>query len=66
MVYAAVGVHPHEVKDMDKDTIEVLKALTNKEKVVAIGEIGLDFYYDHSRGMPREMVQRAAGIGKGG
>ena len=54
MVYAAVGVHPHEVKDMDKDTIEVLRALTNKEKVVAIGEIGLDFYYDHS---PRD-VQR--------
>ncbi|HZX21837.1 MAG TPA: TatD family hydrolase, partial [Clostridia bacterium] len=55
MVYAAVGVHPHEVKDMDKDTIEVLKALTNKEKVVAIGEIGLDFYYDHS---PRDAQRK--------
>jgi TatD DNase family protein len=47
-VYAAVGVHPHDVKDIDEDTIQVLKALSNKEKVVAIGEIGLDFYYDHS------------------
>jgi len=48
MIYAAVGVHPHDVKDMDEDTIKILKALSNKEKVVAIGEIGLDFYYDHS------------------
>lgn len=48
MIYAAVGVHPHDVKHMDGDTIEVLRALTNREKVVAIGEIGLDFYYDNS------------------
>lgn len=48
MIYAAVGVHPHDVKDMDYDTIEVLRALSNKEKVVAIGEIGLDYYYNHS------------------
>lgn len=55
MIYAAVGVHPHEVKDMDEDTIKVLKALTNREKVVAIGEIGLDFYYDHS---PRDTQRK--------
>lgn len=47
-VYAAVGVHPHDVKDMDEDTLEILRSLTKKEKVVAIGEIGLDFYYNHS------------------
>ncbi len=50
-IYAAVGVHPHDVKDINEDTIEALKALSNKEKVVAIGEIGLDYYYDNS---PRE------------
>lgn len=55
MIYAAVGVHPHDVKDMDEDTIQVLRALSNKEKVVAIGEIGLDFYYDHS---PRELQRK--------
>ncbi|MCC5911122.1 MAG: TatD family hydrolase [Clostridiaceae bacterium] len=54
-IYAAVGVHPHNVKDMDEDTIEILKSLTKKEKVVAIGEIGLDFYYDHS---PREQQRQ--------
>jgi len=47
-LYAAVGVHPHDVKDMDEATMEILKALSQKNKVVAIGEIGLDFYYDHS------------------
>ena len=55
MIYAAVGVHPHNAKDMDNDTIEILKALTNRQKVVAIGEIGLDFYYDHS---PRDIQRK--------
>lgn len=47
-IYAAVGVHPHDVKDMDETTLETLRSLSQKEKVVAIGEIGLDFYYDYS------------------
>ncbi len=55
MVYGAVGVHPHDVKDMDEDTIEVLRSLCSKEKVVAVGEIGLDYYYDHS---PREAQRK--------
>jgi len=54
VVYAAVGVHPHDVKDMDEITLELLKGLARKDKVMAIGEIGLDFYYDHS---PRD-IQR--------
>lgn len=54
MIYAAVGVHPHEAKDMDDITLELLRGLAKKPKVMAIGEIGLDFYYDNS---PRE-VQR--------
>lgn len=50
-IYAAVGVHPHEVSKAEPDTIDVLTELSRKEKVVAIGEIGLDYYYDFS---PRE------------
>lgn len=47
-VYAAVGVHPHEVKDMlDSDLVKIAD-LSKHKKVVAIGEIGLDYYYDHS------------------
>ncbi|SCX79382.1 TatD family hydrolase [Alkaliphilus peptidifermentans] len=52
MIYAAVGVHPHDVNDMDQNTLEILRSLTNKNKVVAIGEIGLDYYYNHS---PRDV-----------
>jgi len=53
-IYAAVGVHPHSAKEMDDSTIEVLRAFAKRDKVVAIGEIGLDFHYDNS---PRD-VQR--------
>lgn len=51
-IYAAVGVHPHNAADMDDDSINVLASLAAESKVVAIGEIGLDYYYDNS---PREM-----------
>ncbi|MCF6464333.1 TatD family hydrolase [Clostridium sp. Cult2] len=54
-IYAAVGVHPHSAKEMDDSTIEILKSFTNREKVVAIGEIGLDYYYDNS---PRDIQQK--------
>ncbi len=50
-VYAAVGVHPHEVKDMQDSDLLTIADLSKHKKVVAIGEIGLDYYYDHS---PRE------------
>lgn len=50
-VYAAVGVHPHEAKTLDQAGLAELRALAGEAKVVAIGEIGLDFHYDHS---PRE------------
>lgn len=53
-IYATVGVHPHSAKDMtENDLIQLAKWVTNK-KVVAIGEIGLDYYYDYS---PRELQQ---------
>lgn len=46
-IYAAVGVHPHEVENMDFKDIEFLRKLAQEnEKVRAIGEIGLDYYYD--------------------
>lgn len=54
-IYAAVGVHPHSAKEMDDSTIEVLRAFANRDKVVAIGEIGLDFHYDNS---PRDIQRK--------
>lgn len=47
-IYAAVGCHPHDSKFMTYETIEIFKEYTKNEKVVGIGEIGLDYYYDNS------------------
>ncbi|MBI9070990.1 MAG: YchF/TatD family DNA exonuclease [Melioribacteraceae bacterium] len=47
-IYASVGVHPHDTKDWDNNWIDELEKLADHEKVVAIGEIGLDYYYDFS------------------
>ena len=53
-LYVAVGIHPHEAKTVDEDIYLQLNELAKGKKVVAIGEIGLDYHYHHS---PRE-VQR--------
>jgi TatD DNase family protein len=50
-LYAAVGIHPHEAKDVTTDTMIHLIKLAEYPKVVAVGETGLDYHYDHS---PRE------------
>lgn len=52
--YATVGFHPHNVKDVTEDDMVLLKGLANKPKVVAIGEIGLDYYRNLS---PKEDQQ---------
>jgi TatD DNase family protein len=46
MVYAAVGIHPEGVRGARLDDLEILRELASHPKVVAIGEIGLDFYWD--------------------
>ena len=54
-IYAAVGVHPHEVEPLNDADMDTLKRLAKESKVVAIGEIGLDYYYDNS---PRELQKK--------
>ena len=51
---ASAGVHPHEAKLATRETYDELRTLARDKRIVAIGEIGLDFHYDHS---PRD-VQR--------
>ncbi|MCR5482615.1 MAG: TatD family hydrolase [Clostridia bacterium] len=50
--YAAAGCHPHDTDKMDDIQLGIIKSLARKEKVKAIGEIGLDFHYDLS---PRDI-----------
>ena len=45
-IYAAVGVHPDEVGELDDEKFEKLREWTTHEKVKAVGEIGLDYYWD--------------------
>jgi TatD DNase family protein len=48
IIYAQVGVHPHETKEWETANLEIIEDLAKHPKVVAIGEIGLDYYYDFS------------------
>jgi TatD DNase family protein len=48
-MYAAVGIHPHDAQSADTRTLEELKEVARHEKVVAIGETGLDFHYNFSK-----------------
>jgi TatD DNase family protein len=47
-VFATVGMHPHDAKDVAPDDVKTLKTLAAHPKVIAIGETGLDYYYNHS------------------
>jgi len=58
-VFASVGVHPHDAKLYDDKAENHLIDLTKSEKVIVWGEIGLDFYYDHSpRDVQVEVLRR--------
>jgi TatD DNase family protein len=63
-IYASIGVHPHEVKHIRDDWYDELRRLAQHAKVVAYGEIGLDYHYNHSppkdqRERFREQIQLA-------
>lgn len=47
-VYATVGVHPHNVKELDETFLDSIYKYSKNKKVIAIGEIGLDYYHDFS------------------
>lgn len=54
-VYAAVGIHPHDAAKAPMNAIEQIRQLSAHKKVVAIGEIGLDYHYDFS---PRDVQKK--------
>jgi TatD DNase family protein len=51
-IYTSVGIHPHEAKEVTPQHLEELARLAKHPKVIAWGEIGLDYFYDHS---PRDV-----------
>ena len=53
-IYASVGMHPHDAEDFTEDSYQELKELAQRDEVIAIGEIGLDYHYDNS---PRQRQQ---------
>lgn len=57
-VFASVGLHPHDSKDFSEDAFAKIKGLIGEKKVVAIGEVGLDFYRNLSEPKDQEKVFR--------
>ena len=65
-VHATVGVHPHDAGKAESETYDRLAALCEHEKVLALGEIGLDYHYDNSpRDVQRDVFVRQMEIARG-
>lgn len=67
-VYAIIGIHPHDADKADYAQYERLATLSSNQKVLAIGEIGLDYHYDYSpraiqKGAFREQIELADTLG---
>lgn len=58
-IEASIGIHPHEAKDAPEDVAAAFAPLLDEREVVAIGETGLDFFYNHSPRDAQERILRA-------
>ena len=54
-IYAAAGVHPAEVRNMTEEDIQALREMTVSDRVVAVGEIGLDYHYKDEYEVPKDI-----------
>ena len=64
-VYGTVGIHPDHVDQLNDEVMEELKSLCAREKIVAVGEIGLDYYWDKNpRQMQKEWFVRQLALAK--
>jgi len=67
MIYAAVGFHPTDLENFAKDALEEVKELARHSKVVAIGEIGIDYYWikeEEKRAFQREVLKQQLAFAK--
>ena len=59
IVFGTQGVHPHEAESFDTAAADTISARLNEHKIVAVGEIGLDYYYDHAdRAVQRRVFEQ--------
>lgn len=64
-IFASVGFHPHSAKDCDDKALDIIENLAKNEKVVAIGEIGLDYHYDFSdRDVQKDVFKKQLELSK--
>jgi TatD DNase family protein len=64
-IYAAVGWHPHDAKDMTEKDLAWIEELASHPKVVAIGEMGLDYHWDNSpREVQKEVFRKQIALAK--
>lgn len=64
-VYGAVGVHPDEVGELDEEKFLRMADLLDRDKIVAVGEIGLDYYWDkEKRDLQKEWFVRQLGLAR--
>lgn len=54
-IYGTIGVHPDEIGDLNEESFERMKGLLSIDKIVAVGEIGLDYYWDNQ---PRDVQKQ--------
>ncbi len=55
LIYGAIGIHPHNARDFSESTETIIRKTANHDKIVGYGEVGLDFFKDHS---PRDIQKR--------
>lgn len=65
LFYGALGIHPNETKDLTEEDMDWLRKASGSEKIVAIGEIGLDYYWDEpDREIQKKWFVRQLSIAK--
>jgi TatD DNase family protein len=69
IVFAALGIHPHQAAEPDAERLDELRELLGNERAVAVGETGLDFYrdyapHDRQRSLFQRQLELAAELGK--
>jgi len=64
-IYGAVGIHPEDVHSFDKNTENLIKEYLKNPKIIAVGEIGLDYYWDKSHiDLQKEIFEKQINIAK--